>query len=75
LRFVVQYDQVVAAQRPPGIGSPGIVAELDFVDIAAEKLDDGAHLAADKPSLGKIGGKRDDIEEADRRCHGGGLIG
>ena len=52
--FVMQTHQLPGLECDHGVGSAGVIAELDFIDPWCPTLDDGADLAADQSLFGQV---------------------
>ncbi len=63
LRFVVQNQELVGAERELRVRPTTIIRELDLVGVGAEDFNGSPYLAADQAVIRQIGGQGDDIEE------------
>ena len=53
------------------VGTPCLVAELDFVDAGGKALNHGADLPANQSPIGEVCSQGNDIKLANWCCHGG----
>ena len=63
MRFVVQNQELVGAERELRVSPTAIIRELDLVGVGTEDFNGRPYLAADQAVIRQIGGQGDDIEE------------
>jgi len=61
--LVMQAQKVVGAEGEGGVGPAAVIAEFHLESLGTEDLHNGAHLSADKTSIGQVAHQSNDGKE------------